>query len=383
MLIIPLVLGCHQDVNDELETDVIKFQFKDSNPSYEEVFKDTEVIYLETNESCLVSEITQMEILDDKIFILDWKLNSLSVFNTQGKFLNKIGKKGKGPGEYIRPRHFIVNRNEKLVKVFDAPTNKLMCFQFDGTLVKEIKLNYYLRTFGELASGGYWGYCSNLSNNTKHSKEYLKLITFKSDGKVDQFIDGIKNPDRVNCSNSYISCSADGSVSFVEPYLPNIYWLKDGNITTKFKIEYSGQFIPNTLLKKVESIKPPVINNKKKLMDKINTDYANKFMRFFENEDWVVLVSFYRGTTLFYNKRSKKSHEFSKFIFSELTNNIYFLNCKCLSGNSIYSEASLLDIQSLLKSKNRTERQKKILNQMLQSRNANDNPVIIKYTIRE
>ncbi|HYQ56512.1 MAG TPA: 6-bladed beta-propeller, partial [Draconibacterium sp.] len=363
--------------------DVIKFHFNDRNPTYEEVFKETKIIPLETNANCLVSEITQMEVMDDKIFILDWKLNSLLVFNIHGKFLNRIGTVGRGPGEYIRPRHFFINKDEALVKVFDAPTMKLMCFNYNGTLIKEIKLNYYLTAIGDLPTGGYWGYCSNVANDTDSSKEYLKFITFKPNGEVNQFVDGIKNPDRVNYTNTYISCVADGSVSFVEPYLPNIYWLKDGEIVTKYKIDYSGHFLSNKMLKKVEDIKPPIKGSKRKLLDIINRDYANKFMRFFENDDWLVLVSFYKGTSLFYNKKSKKSHEFSKYLFSELTSNIYFIKCKFLSGSSIYSECSQGDIKSLLKSQNKTDKQKESLNKMLESRNPEDNPLIIKYVINE
>ncbi len=59
-----------------------------------------EYIPLETTDSSFISQIVDIQLTKDFIFIQDRILEKLLVFSRSGKFLNQIGRKGKGPGEY-------------------------------------------------------------------------------------------------------------------------------------------------------------------------------------------------------------------------------------------------------------------------------------------
>lgn len=379
-------IGCKQNNHDYSDVETIKFNFSETNPLYEDIFKETTIIPLETNENCLVSEITQMEVWDNKIFILDWKLNSLLVFNTQGKYLNRIGRIGKGPGEYIRPRYFFINKKEALVKVFDAPTKKLMCFDYGGILVKEIKLNNYLRAVGESKSG-YWGFCPNKGNVNvdNEQKKYVKFITFTPDGEVSIYVEGEKSIDQLNFSNTYISSALDGGVSFVEPFLPNIYSLKDEKITVKYNIDYSGYFPTEQIIDKIEKMDRPLSSGERELMGTLGMKYSSMFFRFYENDDWVLLLTgFKEGTTLIYNKNNKKAFEFSKQFYLNNSWETYFPMCSALIGNAVYGQADYRTIKLLLEeNENISNKRRESLNKLLQGMSNDDNPLVIKYVIND
>lgn len=65
-----------------------------------------DVIQLETTDNSLLGDITKGVIDGNNIFIQDRKLQCLLNFDTSGKFIKKLGKKGQGPGEYLEIRDF-------------------------------------------------------------------------------------------------------------------------------------------------------------------------------------------------------------------------------------------------------------------------------------
>ena len=63
-------------------------------------FADTVVyIPLETNSNSLLRRVRQIQIINNHILVNDG--NKLLLFSMDGKFVRQIGKKGKGPGEYL------------------------------------------------------------------------------------------------------------------------------------------------------------------------------------------------------------------------------------------------------------------------------------------
>ena len=74
------------------------------------IFKDVRTIILETREDCLIGRIESLQVFDERIYILDSrKAKSLFVFDMEGKFIQKIGSYGNGPGEYNEPLDFLTS----------------------------------------------------------------------------------------------------------------------------------------------------------------------------------------------------------------------------------------------------------------------------------
>ncbi|MBN2814672.1 MAG: 6-bladed beta-propeller [Bacteroidales bacterium] len=86
-------------------------------------------IKLETSEDCLISNIQDICFIEDRIFIND-NAKRLLVFNREGKFLNTIGRAGKGPGEFASIAGFSVDPVNKTVYILNG--KKLQGYNFEG-----------------------------------------------------------------------------------------------------------------------------------------------------------------------------------------------------------------------------------------------------------
>jgi hypothetical protein len=99
------------------------------------ICKSVSYIILETNPNCLIRHIMKVLKDDQLLFILD--LDKLLVFDITGKFINQIGTKGRGPGEYGDPFDFCINPVKKEVYVLDISINKILVFDYSGKVIKD------------------------------------------------------------------------------------------------------------------------------------------------------------------------------------------------------------------------------------------------------
>ena len=130
-----LFTGCKNNVqNTGMESDAA---ISISLSSYEESFPDTayfkkpQFLVLETTDESLMSERIERIIADDNLlFVFDYSQNQVLVFDSTGKFINKINRKGQGPNEYIQICDFTVDTDKKqIILSADIPA-KLMYFSY-------------------------------------------------------------------------------------------------------------------------------------------------------------------------------------------------------------------------------------------------------------
>lgn len=94
-----------------------------------DLISDESYIALETNPNSLIGNIDQIEIYDEKIYILDSRNTSaLYVFTINGKFITKLEGTGNGPGEFISPHSFWIDPNGYLF-ILDRQLSRLLKFQ--------------------------------------------------------------------------------------------------------------------------------------------------------------------------------------------------------------------------------------------------------------
>lgn len=67
---------------------------------------DFEVIPLETIDESIISEISKVKIHDNRFYIQDRQQQVIFIFDQNGKYINKINRRGRGPGEYIAINDF-------------------------------------------------------------------------------------------------------------------------------------------------------------------------------------------------------------------------------------------------------------------------------------
>jgi hypothetical protein len=128
------------EFNDNIASQVLRFPESGEDTLKTSYFADT-VIYipLETTKESLVGNIFQIW-MNDSVFIFNCFRQGLLMFQKNGKFVRKIGKQGRGPGEYGDIHRFDVIRDT--IYVSSTGRRGFLRYTFDGTFCDEIKFNY-------------------------------------------------------------------------------------------------------------------------------------------------------------------------------------------------------------------------------------------------
>jgi hypothetical protein len=121
--------------------------------SAHELFDTISIVPLETTEQSIIGVVTKIKILNDTIFVLDnMKAKSLTMFTMKGKFIRKIGNIGNGPGEYVEPTDFFVDKN---ITVYDQYQQKIITYTKGGTLISDRKLPFLCFQFMKMSDNLY------------------------------------------------------------------------------------------------------------------------------------------------------------------------------------------------------------------------------------
>ncbi|HLO58620.1 MAG TPA: 6-bladed beta-propeller [Bacteroidales bacterium] len=101
-----------------------------------EIFEKDEMIILETSDSCLLTNISQVIKTKDAIYVLDnnWNVSRIGMFDRTGRFIRWIGRMGNGPEEY----HFLSaitldSINQKLIAVSEKD---ILEYKLDGSFIQ-------------------------------------------------------------------------------------------------------------------------------------------------------------------------------------------------------------------------------------------------------
>ena len=80
-----------------------------------------------------------MEYLSNgNIVVNDQKANQILMFDDQGKFIKKIGKKGQGPGEFGNP--FCLSSTSETIIVGDNSNMRIQFYDLKGNFIREFKI---------------------------------------------------------------------------------------------------------------------------------------------------------------------------------------------------------------------------------------------------
>jgi hypothetical protein len=90
----------------------------------DEIFKEIRIIPLETSQYCFIGKIKKVKTTTDRIYILSKNTGEnsgtdLLIFNSKGDFISKVGRDGKGPGEYGQIQDFSISKSSGNLLVLD------------------------------------------------------------------------------------------------------------------------------------------------------------------------------------------------------------------------------------------------------------------------
>ena len=120
--------------NDSMYVVDLDIQEEKENFLYSSIFNKVETIILETRKDALVTEYFKFLPFEDYLYILNvTNPRECLLFDRKGKFIRKIGGLGGGPGEYIYPKHFTIDPDNKILYLLCGRSiNK---YSLDGTFI--------------------------------------------------------------------------------------------------------------------------------------------------------------------------------------------------------------------------------------------------------
>ncbi len=136
------LLSCKSTKTDSYNSHQnISIEWNDKTPGLvSSITEDIKYIPIETHPDGLFSGNSPLKIIfkNDRILIFDKRrANALLMFDMDGRFLQKIGKRGSGPGEYNVLSSYTADDN--YIYLLDASKSMVLTYDYKGNYIKALK----------------------------------------------------------------------------------------------------------------------------------------------------------------------------------------------------------------------------------------------------
>jgi len=109
---------------------------------YSSFYSRVKYVPLETTDESQIGKIEHIEIFNDTLLIFDSEsAKAIFVFDQGGKFIRKIGKTGRGPGEWVQPVSFSVDKKNRELMILDGSLQKVFRYSISGKFLSQISLS--------------------------------------------------------------------------------------------------------------------------------------------------------------------------------------------------------------------------------------------------
>lgn len=391
-LILPIVFifllsnsGCFSPEFEEVpissisEDKPVHLEIDDSVEHYQydlsAVFDSVSFVRLSSDSSALVSFISQVLVKDSLIFVVDcFTTSSVKRFSMTGTYLGDVGRKGRGPGEYVQPTFVEIKDNE--VIVWDQYTQRLTYYDLAGRYMKHLDINRFSLKFRQFDSNRIMFNSVN-SDNQAPIRDYTLFVCDSLSNLVSR---GMRRKKETYDSMWYFHnfFSKDDSLFYHPVYCDTIYSiLPDYTAKASYYIDFGEKAVPERL----RSGK----HRKELQQEQSGTRFSFLLGDFYLMDDYLLFkyTIQHKEYTGLYSSRTNKLVTFHSFsavdphFLPVLFNNIststkdafvgYFFPAQMTSITSTVNPAEREDWEKLL-GKERTE--------LLYSMKSDDNPII-------
>lgn len=151
IMILLLACSCKSKTGDSVSSEGNKF----FEINYENILQNSKIvplsqiaskveyIKLETNNDCMIRRVNQCFFMDSLIFI--GNRDHILKFSRDGKFLQKIGNPGRGPGEIDFIKTMTILPDKKMIAIQKNSKAEMLYLSFDGEIVKTVNIPRALR----------------------------------------------------------------------------------------------------------------------------------------------------------------------------------------------------------------------------------------------
>ena len=117
---------------------------------YSQFAKSVDYIELNTNDSCIISDISKIFLDEDTLIVLDQDRAGVLVFTKDGRLVKQINDYGNGPNEFVDITAFALDSVLNQICIFDWSTQRIMRYSYNGVLLSTYHMNSFVRDFAVL-----------------------------------------------------------------------------------------------------------------------------------------------------------------------------------------------------------------------------------------
>jgi hypothetical protein len=381
VLTLNLLVGCNEKSNIKtLKISMPVDSLKMHPLSMVNIFSSIELIPLETNKGSLIKRSSKLIVHDDLYYVLDNGGHKVVVFGNDGKFMFSTNTfKGKGPGEYLSLTDFIVNKDGD-IEILNPRQLKINTYSIKGEIKQSYSLSKELlpiSTFFKIDNECYLFYCpvKRPPNDYEkyYSTNYVKLYSTQTSKIIDQFICNNENANYMGVTVLFPFHECGDFVTINHLYSSEYLYYFDKN---KLEIDRVCEFDLGENTFKIEDLPS---NLTEKEYRRFMPDNRNRYMFILDkiqNNKYLLIYCYTKNQVgvIFYNKQNKtkslymnKAGEVNQIPLIDYMDDTYLYYLCEPNVVEYYIDNTLLDPKS-----------KTLLGEI----EINDNPVLIKYTMR-
>ena len=239
---IPLsvLISCPQVKERKDSTEVLGFDSKVT--LYPKVVRGYDIIPLEQTEDCILTGIRKIAIVDSSYVIFD-NYNSLIVrYDAKGKFLNRIGNKGRASSEYLRIDAFAVDE-EGHILIFDGSLDRILVYEPDGRYISSIA--FQRRSLGFINDVACLGKGEFIVNNCVYNdyNDIYRMLSIK-DKKFSHLAGFPMLSEDIVEPTGRATISSYGRILFLKPFDDTLYSINErGQVSPVLHVRHAAKSI--------------------------------------------------------------------------------------------------------------------------------------------
>jgi len=357
-----ILFSCTNSKSDFVEIDITSaFEQADDDLFVKDYIDSLKYVFLETNESALIGEITKLVATEEFIIILNDNSDQLFVFSITGKHIKTINAKGNGPSEYLIITDFHFDPQEKKIFVLDSGHKRVISYEVFSANTREYPIPLRFWKFTRLESNQ-WAFLAMFPNEQWPDFLFITDSEFNEECTLTKsFSFDIKKT--WGLKNSEIFSDQGGLV----------FWNRYGDTLFHFQPKSNSNCLVQTK-KEVVSIKSSPLDRDKKILE------YNSFVEYYLTDNYLIFFANKKRNPhfIFYNRTTGSSSVSNLFRTKGMINNLdngpNFFPDGMANQNVMYN---VIAPDKLIQSINTDKKQygTEIMKKM-KSVKASDNPII-------
>lgn len=114
-----------------------------------EAFPEYQLFNIQLPDSVFFGNVEQIKSDDDYLYLLDpFQSKTVTILDKKGKFINQLKRPGRGPGEYVSPYAFAIDKTNNQLLLYDRGKLEMITYSLpDLNYISHKRIDMYLMNF--------------------------------------------------------------------------------------------------------------------------------------------------------------------------------------------------------------------------------------------